>query len=167
MASLSTYPIPKTIITTTNPTGTVDLYIWAAVTLPVPSEPTGYTVEGLRFIEVNPTQLIVAGATQDSSADQTLYAYGPPITLPAGKDWLPQTISLGESLHLGVRISTDTYPPVALTKANSLIASPTVTTTSSAHSASAPPEVTSTDTSTNIGGPNTLIQLGPSPFLYS
>ena len=161
MAFLSTYPIPKTIITTTNPTGTVDLYSWRAAIVPVPSEPTGYTVEGLRFVEVNPTQLVVAGATQGSTADQTLYAYGPPITLPAGKDWLAQMISLGESLYLGDRITTDTYPPVALTKATLLITSPIVSPTLNV---SALPQVTGTNISTIIGGPDTLVQLGLSPF---
>ena len=161
MAFLLTYLIPKTIITTTNPIGTVDLYSWWAAMLRVPLEPTGYTVEGLRFVESNLTHLVVASVTQDSTADQTLYTYGSPISVPAGKDWLPQTISLGKSLYLGDRITTDTYPPVALTKATLLITFPNVSITLNV---SALPQVTGTNISTIIGGPDTPVRLGLSPF---
>ncbi|MCJ1434562.1 hypothetical protein MMC27_003931 [Xylographa pallens] len=116
MSTLAINAVWETIITTTVATGVNDIYIWHAAVLPIPATPTIYTVEGLRIVEVNPTELIIGGATQSTSADQTLVAGGPAITLPSGKDWLPQTISLGynsagNSLYLGPRVSTDTYPP--------------------------------------------------------
>ncbi|MCJ1393068.1 hypothetical protein MMC18_005940 [Xylographa bjoerkii] len=121
----------ETIISTTVATGVNDIYIWDAATLPIPASPTTYNVEGLRVVEVNPTELIIGGATQSTSADQTLVAGGPQITLPSGKDWLPQTISLGynsqgNSLYLGPRVSTDTYPPhIEVTVTNIATAFPT------------------------------------------
>ncbi|MCJ1398788.1 hypothetical protein MMC11_001989 [Xylographa trunciseda] len=133
MSTLAIDAVWETTITTTVSTGVNDIYIWDAATLPIPASPTTYTVEGLRVVEVNPTKLIVGGATQSTSADQTLIAGGPQITLPSGKDWLPQTISLGNnslgnSLYLGPRISTDTYPPrIEVTVTDTATAFPTLT----------------------------------------
>ncbi|MCJ1385833.1 hypothetical protein MMC17_008957 [Xylographa soralifera] len=132
MSILAINDVWETIITTTVATGVNDIYIWHAAVLPIPATPTIYTVEGLRVVEVNPTELIIGGATQSTSADQTLVAGGRPITLPSGKDWLPQTISLGynsvgNSLYLGPRISTDTYPPhIEVTVTNTATALPTI-----------------------------------------
>jgi hypothetical protein len=115
MATSSTELIPLEISNVTVATGVDSVYSWGTATVSVPLVPTTYTIEGLRIIEVNPTELIIAGATQSTSAEQTIYAGGPAITLPSGKDWAPQTISFGDSLYLGPRLSTDTYPPHVLT----------------------------------------------------
>ncbi|MCJ1314705.1 mucin 12, cell surface associated [Xylographa vitiligo] len=132
MSTLAINAVWETIITIAVATGVNDVYVWHPAVLPIPAIATTYTVEGLRVVEVNPTELIIGGATQSTSADQTLIAGGPPITLPSGKDWLPQTITLGynsagNSLYLGPRISTDTYPPhIEVTVTNIAIALPTL-----------------------------------------
>ncbi|MCJ1420399.1 hypothetical protein MMC32_006756 [Xylographa parallela] len=138
MSTLAIDAVRETIITSTVATGVNYIYIWHGAVLPIPATPTIYTVEGLRIVEVNPTELIIGGATQSTSVDQTLVAGGPPITLPSGREWRPQTISLGynaagNSLYLGPRISTDTYPPhveatvTDTTTAFPTLAAPTIT----------------------------------------
>ncbi|MCJ1244981.1 Mucin-2 [Trapelia coarctata] len=158
--------IPRTIIPITVPTGTHSIYVWSPATLSIPPIPTTYTIEGLRIIEINPTELIVAGATETPPVEETLYAGGPPITIPSGADWLPQTISLGQSLYLGERRSTDTYPPVALHSVTALTTAtaPTATDDPTTESTTAIPTPTLTSVS-ELAPPeiNTFIQLLPSP----
>ncbi|MCJ1286720.1 hypothetical protein MMC26_006066 [Xylographa opegraphella] len=162
MSTLTINAVLKTIFTTTVATGVNDIYIWHTAVLPIPATPTIYTVEGLRIVEVNPTELIIGGATQSTSADQTLVAGGPPITLHSGKDWLPQTISLGcnsagNSLYLGPRISTDTYPPhIEVTVTNIATALPTL----------AAPTVTP-DADTQVSATSSSASSLESPFLNS
>ncbi|MCJ1411158.1 mucin 6, oligomeric mucus gel-forming [Ptychographa xylographoides] len=173
MAPQAVQSIWETIITTTVATGVNDIYIWHAATFPVPVGPTTYTYEGLRIVELSPTELVIAGATQDTSADQTVISGGPQITLPSGKDWLPQTISLGSALYLGPRTSTDTYPPqieVTITDpatAFPTIAAPTLTLVAETQSSTTPSVISSGATSTMIlpsstSTVNTLHSLKPS-----